>query len=63
MAGNGITVSCSRETLTRGRLLISQGMSAILSEMRMMETSTSPVLVVVQRRKNSRRTNRKHYLL
>ena len=56
MAGNGITVSCTRETLPQGRLLISQGTSAILSEMWMMETSTSPV--VVQRRKNSSRTNR-----
>ena len=44
-----------------GGLLISQRTSAILSEIRMMETSTSPE--VVQRRKNSRRTNRQHYLL
>ena len=61
MTGNGITVSCTGETLSQGRLLISQGTSVILSEMWMMETSTSPV--VAQRRKNSRRTNRKHYLL
>ena len=61
MAGNGITVSCTRETLSQGRLLISQGTSTILSEMRKMETSTSPV--VVQRRKNSTRTNGKHCLL
>ena len=61
MAGYGITVPCTRETLSQGGLLISQGSSAILSEMHMMETSTSPV--VVQRRKNSRRTNHKHYLL
>ena len=61
MAGNGITVSCTRETLSQGRLLISQGTSAILSEMQMMETSTSAV--VVQRKKNSRRMNRKHCLL
>ena len=61
MAGYGITISCTRETLSQGKLLISQGTSAILSEMRMMETSTSPV--VEQRRKNSRRTNRKDYLL
>ena len=61
MARYGITISCTRETLSQGRLLISQGTSAILSEMRMMETGTSPV--VVQRSKNSRRTNRKHYLL
>ena len=59
MAGYRITVSCTRETLSQGRLLISQGTSAILSEMRMLETSTSPV--VVQRRKNSRRTRRIHY--
>ena len=56
MAGYGITVSCNRETLPQGRLLISQGTSAILLEMRMTETSTSPV--VVQRRKNISRTNR-----
>ena len=37
MAGYGITNSCTRETLSQGRLLISQGASAILSEMRMME--------------------------
>ena len=43
MAGYGITVSCTRDTLSQRRLLISQGRSAILSEMRMMETSTSPV--------------------
>ena len=59
MAGYRITVSCTRETLSQGRLLISQGTSAILSEMRMLKTSTSPV--VVQRRKNSRRTRRIHY--
>ena len=59
MAGYGITISCSRETLSQGRLLISQGPSAILSEMWMMDTSTSPV--VVQRRKNSRRTNRNYF--
>ena len=61
MAGNGIAFSCTRETLSEGRLLISKVTSVILSEMWMMETSTSPV--VVQRRKNSRRTNSKHYLL
>ena len=61
IAGYGITASRTRETLSQGRLLISHGTSAILSEMRMMETRTSPE--VVQRRKNSRRTNRKHYLL
>ena len=59
MAGYGITISCTRETLSQGRLLISQGRSAILSEMWMMETSTSPL--VVQRRKNSRRTNRNYF--
>ena len=59
MAGYGITISCTRETLYQGRLLISQGTSAILSGMRMMETSTSRV--VVQRRKNSRRTNRNYF--
>ena len=52
MAGYGITISCIRKTLSQGMLLISQGTLAILSEMRMMETSTSPV--VVQGRKNSR---------
>ena len=61
MVGNGITVSCTRETLSQGRLLISPGTPGILSETQMMEKSTSPV--VVQRSKNSRGTNRKHYLL
>ena len=59
MARYGITISCTRETLSQGRLLISQGTSAILSETRMMETSTSPV--VVQRKKNSGRTNRNYF--
>ena len=53
MAGYGITVTCTRETLSCG--------AVDLTTSAMMETSTS--LVVVQRRKNSRRTNRKHYLL
>ena len=44
MAGYGMTVSCTRETLSQGRLSISQGTSAILSEMRMIETSMSPVV-------------------
>ena len=61
MAGYRITVSCARETLSQGRLLIPQGMPAILSEMQMMETSTSPVVVV--RRRNSRRAKCKHNLL
>ena len=61
MAGYGITLSCTREALSQGMPLISQGTSTILSEMRMMETSTSPV--IVQRSKNPRSTNRKHCLL
>ena len=59
MAGYRITISCTRETLSQGRLLISQGASAILSEMQMMETYTSPVVVL--RMKNSRRTNRNYF--
>ena len=65
MAGYRITVLVSERHCPRGwgggGLLISQGTFAILSEMRMMETNTS--LVVVQRRKNSRGTNRNYYLL
>ena len=34
MAGCRVTISCTRETLSQGRLLISQGTSAIFSEMR-----------------------------